>query len=85
MEAAASGTPVVAFRRGALPEVVREGITGFLVNNVDEAVDALRRIRKIDSPACIRHATEHFSSAAMVNRYESLYREVLRHRYAVSA
>jgi glycosyltransferase involved in cell wall biosynthesis len=82
MEAAASGTPVVAFRRGALPEVVREGITGFLVNNLEEAVDALRKIPQIESSACIRHATGNFSSSAMADRYESLYREVLRQRSA---
>ena len=54
MEAAASGTPVVAFRRGALAEVVREGVTGFLVEDMDEAVLALQRYLKhqLRKPAC---------------------------------
>jgi glycosyltransferase involved in cell wall biosynthesis len=85
MEAAASGTPVIAFRRGALGEIVRDGVTGFLVDNPEEALDDLRMIKNIDSSACIRHAAEHFSSAAMASRYESLYREVLRQRSAVTA
>lgn len=85
MEAAASGTPAVAFRRGALPEVVRDGVTGFLVNNVDEAVDILGRVPLIESSACVQHAAEHFSSSAMANRYEVLYRAVLRQRSAAPA
>lgn len=85
MEAAATGTPVVAFRRGALPEVVRDGITGFLVNNVEEALDALRKIPEIESSGCTRYAAEHFGSSAMASRYEALYRQVLRDRFAVPA
>jgi glycosyltransferase involved in cell wall biosynthesis len=85
MEAAASGTPVVAFRRGALPEVVRDGVTGFLLNNVEGVVDALGRLPLIDSSTCIRHAAEHFSSTTMADRYEVLYREVLRQGSPVPA
>jgi glycosyltransferase involved in cell wall biosynthesis len=85
MEAAASGTPVIAFRRGALSEVICDGITGFLVNNLEEAVDALRKIPQIQPPACIQHAAKHFSSVAMADRYEVLYREVLKQRSAIAA
>lgn len=85
MEAAASGTPVVAFRRGALPEVVCEWATGFVVNSLEEAVDALRRLTQIKTPACIRHAAENFSSAAMANRYERFYRQLLTQRSAAPA
>src|SRR5262249_17759120 len=59
MEAAASGTPVIAFRHGALTEVVREGITGFLVDRVQEAVQALNHIGETNPAACVRHAREH--------------------------
>ena len=85
MEAAVSGTPVVAFPRGALPQVVRDGVTGFLVNNVDEAVGALCRLSVIESSLCVQHAADHFSSSAMADRYEVLYREVLRQRSAIPA
>lgn len=77
MEAAASGTPVIAFRRGALPEVVREGITGWLVNDLEEAVDALSCFGQIDSKRCVRHARRHFSSYQMAEGYLLLYNRVL--------
>jgi len=75
MEAAAAGTPVVAFARGALAEVVEHGVTGFLVNDIEEAVLALSRVKAGDiaAAACMRHACEHFSSAVMAERYSALY------------
>jgi glycosyltransferase involved in cell wall biosynthesis len=73
MEAAASGTPVVAFARGNLPELIAEGVTGFLVNEIDEAVEALGRLNQIDSATCARHAHERFSSAVMTEGYAGLY------------
>ncbi len=77
MEAAASGTPVVAFARGALPEIVRDGITGFLVDSTEDAVRALQRIGEIDPAVCARHAREQFSSANMAESYARLYARVL--------
>ena len=77
MEAAASGTPVIAFHRGALPEIVQQGVTGWLVGGVEEAADAVSRIGEIDSAACVSHARLHFSAAAMADRYTSLYRRIL--------
>ncbi len=73
MEAAASGTPVVAFKRGALPEVVKDGITGFVVADTDEAVKALEQIESISCEDCVRHAQTHFSSAKMADDYQRLY------------
>jgi glycosyltransferase involved in cell wall biosynthesis len=80
MEAAASGTPVIAFRRGALPEIVKDGVTGFLVNRTDEAVAALSRVDEIASSACIAHARENFSSARMADGYWHLYSRIVRSR-----
>jgi glycosyltransferase involved in cell wall biosynthesis len=77
MEAAGSGTPVIAFARGALPEVVHEGLTGFLVDGVDAAVQVLGRLHEIDPAACVRHARDHFSGARMAERYLELYKTVL--------
>lgn len=73
MEAAASGTPVVAFRRGALPEIVKHGITGFIVDGVEQAVVALSRIAEIAPANCSTHAQLNFSSAAMAEAYRRLY------------
>jgi glycosyltransferase involved in cell wall biosynthesis len=73
MEAAASGTPVVAFRKGAHAEVVREGLTGFLVADVPEAVSALRQVGIISSRACVQHARENFSAVRMAEKYSQLY------------
>ncbi|HEX6908238.1 MAG TPA: glycosyltransferase family 4 protein [Terriglobales bacterium] len=77
MEAAACGTPVIAFRRGALPEVVRHGITGFLVDSVEEMAQAVARLAEISPAACRRHAQENFSAARMADEYEQLYGRVL--------
>ena len=73
MEAAASGTPVVAFCKGALAEVVREGVTGFLVEDSDQAVLALQNISSISSETCVQHAQKNFSAAKMAERYFQLY------------
>jgi glycosyltransferase involved in cell wall biosynthesis len=78
MEAAASGTPVIAFRKGALAEVVREAATGFLVEDVAQAVLALQKISTIDRKTCVRHAQENFSAAKMAARYSSLYERLAR-------
>lgn len=80
MEAAASGTPVIASRRGALPEVVREGVTGFLADSLEDHVHALQRLGEIDPAACVRHAREHFSSTTMAQSYVRLYARIVAER-----
>jgi glycosyltransferase involved in cell wall biosynthesis len=77
MEAAASGTPVIAFARGALPEIVRDGLTGFVVEGVDAAVEALGRLNSIRVASCVRHACDHFSSVRMAEDYLALYEKIL--------
>ena len=73
IEAAASGTPVVAFRRGAHAEVVREGITGLLVEDVAQAALALQKISGIDHKTCVRYAQKNFSAIKMAEQYSLLY------------
>jgi glycosyltransferase involved in cell wall biosynthesis len=85
MEAAACGTPVIAFRRGALPEIVKEGGTGFLVDGVEEAVDALRRIEQIAPSSCAAYAKESFSSTKMAHCYQELYSGILARRQILGA
>ncbi len=72
-EALAAGTPVVAFRRGAAPEIVSDGITGFLVDDVDEMVSAVREIGEIDRAACRSSAEQRFSPTLMARRYLAAY------------
>ena len=72
-EANAAGVPVIAMDLGSCREVIQDGQTGFLVNNVNEAVHALRRIPEIDRAACRQRVEEHFSIETMVAAYEQVY------------
>lgn len=76
IEAMACGTPVVAYNRGAVPEVVVEGKTGFIVEGVDGLVDGVRRIGSINRAACRRHVEEHFTVERMVESLESALQKV---------
>lgn len=76
MEAAASGTPVVAFCKGAHAEVVQEGVTGFLVEDSDQVMLALQNISSINSETCVQHAQKNFSAVKMAERYSHLYQSL---------
>jgi len=76
-EGMACGTPVVAFRRGAAPEVVAHRLTGFVVETLDEFIDAVKHVDEISSQACRKRAENMFSARAMVDSYESVYTKVL--------
>lgn len=78
IEAMACGTPVVAFRRGALPETVRDGITGVLVSRPDELPAAIEQADALSPAACREHVERTFSSAGMAEGYELVYRTMLR-------
>ena len=77
VEAMACGTPVVAYRKGSMPEVVDEGVTGRLVTGVDEAVAAVEGIDGIDRAGCARRARERFSADRMVDDYLAIYRKIV--------
>jgi glycosyltransferase involved in cell wall biosynthesis len=72
-EANAAGVPVIAMDLGSCREVIDDGRTGFLVNNVNEAVRALQRLSEIDPAACRRRVRERFSVDTMVAAYERVY------------
>ncbi len=77
VEAMACGTPVIAFNRGSMPEVVADGTTGFLVHTIDEAVAAVTGVSVLERAACRRHVEENFSVERMVDRYVDIYDEIL--------
>jgi glycosyltransferase involved in cell wall biosynthesis len=77
VEALACGTPVIACNRGSMSELIDDGVTGFLVNNVDEAVDAISRVGGIDRAACRAAVSERFTVDRMADRYLDLYRSLL--------
>jgi glycosyltransferase involved in cell wall biosynthesis len=73
IEALACGTPVIAWPCGAVPEVMQDGVTGFVVNGIDEAVAAVGRVHALDRAACRRVFEERFSAARMARDYALLY------------
>ncbi len=78
VEAMACGTPVIATPRGALPEVIIHGKTGYLCNTVDEMVARVADIPDIKRRACRIHVERHFTSAGMARKYVSVYEKVTR-------
>jgi len=77
-EAMAAGVPVIAMDLGSCREVIADGKTGYLVNNVDEAVEAVKKIDKIDRKKCRQHVEENFTIDCMVRGYEKVYEEIFR-------
>jgi glycosyltransferase involved in cell wall biosynthesis len=77
IEAMACGTPVIARPCGSVPEIIEAGRTGFVVDTVDELVDAVKRVRTIDRAACRRHVEERFTVEQMVDDYEAIYRSLI--------
>jgi glycosyltransferase involved in cell wall biosynthesis len=78
VEAMMCGTPVIAFNRGAMPELILSGKTGFLVNNIEEAVEAVNSIEFINRRDCMEWASSTFSMQKMVNGYLDVYQKILR-------
>ncbi len=78
VEAMAAGVPVIAMDLGSCREVIADGQTGFLVNNVKEAVEAVNKIDKIDRKKCRQRVQENFTIDCMVRGYEKVYEEIFR-------
>lgn len=68
----ASGTPVLSLHRGAAPEIITDGKTGFICDSLSEMVSAVGKLDSIDRKACRRRVEEKFSYSVMVDRYEKV-------------
>jgi glycosyltransferase involved in cell wall biosynthesis len=77
VESMACGTPVIAYRKGSMAEVIDEGVTGRLVDDVDEAVAAVGGLTGIDRAGCAKRARERFSAGRMVDDYLAIYRKIV--------
>jgi len=79
VEAAACGTPVIAFAEGSAPEVVQDGETGFVVDDEHAMAAAIGRLGEIEPSRCRRACEERFGVPAVVARYEDVYRDAMTH------
>lgn len=76
IEAMACGTPVIAYRKGSVPEVVIDGQTGFIVENEEEMVEAIKNVDKIKRKECRRLVEKKFTINQMVDKYEEIYKKI---------
>lgn len=78
VEAMATGTPVIAYRRGSVPELVKDGVTGFIVKNEDEMKRAIKKIDTIDRAACRQWVLDNFTISKMADGYERVYKKLIK-------
>jgi glycosyltransferase involved in cell wall biosynthesis len=76
VESLAAGTPVIARPLGSMPELIRHGVTGYLGDDQDAAVEAVQSLEDIDRSACRVDALDRFSADRMVDEYEALFLSV---------
>lgn len=77
IEAMACGTPVIAYRRGSVPEVMKEGVSGFVVDSPEQAVAAVSRLEEVERAGCRAYFEQRFSADRMAEGYVGLYRRLL--------
>jgi glycosyltransferase involved in cell wall biosynthesis len=83
IEAMAEGLPVVALRRGAVPEIVQHEVTGFICDRPEDLPEALLRAHELDPAACVRRVRSRFSADYMAERYEAVYTKAIAEHLAV--
>jgi glycosyltransferase involved in cell wall biosynthesis len=76
----ACGTPVLAFNKGSVPEIVMHGKTGFVVDTFDGMIEAVKTISLIDPSDCRNHIKDNFSIASMTGKYSQLYQSIVDER-----
>jgi len=84
VESMAAGTPVIAMRLGSTPEVVDDGISGFLCDTVEECIAAIPKAAQLDRHACRTYVVQHFSVQRMADGYEAVYEQILTERFALN-
>jgi glycosyltransferase involved in cell wall biosynthesis len=77
IEALACGIPVIAFRRGSVPEIIEDGITGFVVRNVEDAIKAVRNVEQLSRPGCRARFEKRFTAKRMTEDYLATYERIL--------
>ena len=77
IEAMACGTPVIAYPRGSVPEVLEDGVTGWIVEDIEEAVQAVARVAALSRVRCRQVFEERFSASRMAQDYLRIYTELL--------
>jgi glycosyltransferase involved in cell wall biosynthesis len=78
IEALACGTPVIAWRNGSVPEIIDEGKTGFIVDNIDDAASAVENVGLLNRAACRASFADRFDAACMTSNYEKVYQQLSR-------
>src|SRR5207344_1865623 len=76
IEALACGTPVIAWRNGSVPEIIEEGRTGFIVDNIDDAVRAVRNVARLSRADCRASFEDRFDAVCMASNYEKVYHRI---------
>jgi len=79
IEALACGLPIIAYPSGSVPEIIDDGVTGYLVHNVEEAAHAFAHISEIDRAVCRRHFEQRFSARRMAQEYVAIYERIVKH------
>jgi glycosyltransferase involved in cell wall biosynthesis len=77
VESMACGTPVIAFNKGSVPEIIVDGKTGFVVDSMNAMIEAVDRIDSIDPRECREHVQNHFSLTSMAGKYSELYHQII--------
>jgi len=77
VEAMACGTPVISMHRGAAPEIIKEGKTGFIVNSIADMVEAVGKVDQLNRSDCRAHVEEFFSTKQMVDHYEQAFSQLI--------
>jgi glycosyltransferase involved in cell wall biosynthesis len=77
VEAMFCGTPVIAYNRGSMPEIIQNNLSGILVNNIEQAIDSVTAVKLIDRRKCYEYALSKFSIDVMIEKYINAYRTIL--------